>query len=96
MDLLAQIDTSFLETPLGKGVAIAGAVVVGIIVLVILFKALKWTAARSKTIITVAVVVGLIYVGFVMLVEMGPEMWIITTLVAFGAMVGFALFMTHR
>lgn len=83
------------QDPTGKKVALAGIVVLSLILLFFVVKSVRWLAARWKTIMVAAVVIGGCYYGAMTIFDLGPVAWAVAGMVAFGALVGFALIVSR-
>ncbi len=84
----------FLHDPVGQKAGIAIVVVAGLIFAIILFKSMRWAAARANLIIGMAVVIAGVYLLAIFLFQAGPVGWIGGAIVAFGMFLGLALFLT--
>lgn len=96
VDMDTQGITDWLtQDPVGRKIALAVIVVVGLVLLFFVVKSVRWLAARWKAIMCAGLVIGGLYFGAMTVFDLGPVAWAAAGMVAFGALVGFALIVSR-
>jgi len=85
----------FTQDPTGLIVAGSVVVVVGIIVLWMLIRMMKWAVGYRKELMLGAIVLGGAVWGL-QFVNMNFQTWLIVGFIAFGMFLGWALYLTHK
>lgn len=84
-----------LKDPAGQKVGLLIAVVVGLVLLIIIFKTMRWAAARANVFIGLSILAAGLYYGSILIFNLGPVGWAVAGIVIFGMFLGAALFLTQ-